>query len=90
MNEIKKYDDRGNLIYFNNSNGFEYWQKYDENNNIIYWKDCLGHEFWNKFDEYGKCIEITHQEFKQIERTKLKQELYLNNKKCNRFELMDI
>ncbi len=42
-------------------------------------------EIWYKW-ENNKQIDITEQEFKQIERTKL----YLNNKKINRFEMMDI
>lgn len=40
--EIKKYDERGNQIYLENSTGF--WRKYgyDENNNYIYYEDSCG------------------------------------------------
>ena len=64
---------------------FEYWYKYDENDNRIYYKDSSGIEHWYRND-WGNQTEITQQEFKQIERTKL----YLNIKKSNRFEIMDI
>ncbi len=86
----KEYDDRDNLIHYNSSTGFEYWIKYDENNNEIHCKNSSGNESWHKYDKNGKRISITHQEFKQIERNKVRKELYLNNKKSNRFELMDI
>ena len=105
--EFKKYDKRGNLIYyrnsdtyeswaefddnnnelsFKNSNNYGYWCKYDENNNLIHYKNTYGFEFWYKYDENNKQIDITEKEFKQIERIKL----YLNNKKINKFELIDI
>jgi len=83
--EIKEYDKNNNLIYFKNQNGSEFWQEYDENNNCIHYKDSMDLEGWYKY-ENNKKISITHQEFKRIERTKL----YLNNKKCSRFEIMDI
>ena len=59
---------------------------YDEKGNVIYMDLGDGDKSWWKIDKEGNCNNITHQEFKQIERTKL----YLNNKKCSRFELMDI
>ena len=84
---LNKYDENDNLIYSKYSPcHFEYWYKYDENDNRIYYKDSHGREYWYKNDYWGKRTEITKQEFKQIERTKL----YLNIKRSNRFELMDI
>jgi len=86
---IKEYDENNNLIHYKDALGFENWYKYDENNRIIYYKFSVNsnnYEYWYKNDENNEQIEITHQEFKQIERTKL----YLNNKKISRFELMDI
>ena len=100
-----KYDKNDNKIYTKLSNGYECWKKYDKNNNMIYYK-WREQEEWHKYDENnneiyrkvndgtefyfeyykGHKIEITQQEFKQIERTKL----YLNNKRSNRFELIDI
>jgi len=85
-----KYDKNSNLIHKKNSNGFEVWKEYDENNNLIHSKYPDGIEYWYKYNENNYRIEITQQEFKQIERRKEKQELYLNIKRSNRFELMDI
>ena len=64
----------------------EIMMDYDEKGNVIYMDLGDGDKSWWKIDKEGNCNTITHQEFKQIERTKL----YLNNKKCSRFELMDI
>jgi len=83
--EIKEYDGKGNLIHFKYSNGYEYWQEFDENNKIIHLKCSNGYEFWYKWDGMEQIV-ITEQEFKQIERRKI----IFNNKKINRFELMDI
>jgi len=64
----------------------EIMMDYDEKGNVIYMDLGDGDKSWWKIDKEGNCNNITKQEFKQIERTKL----YLNNKKCSRFELMDI
>jgi len=81
-----KYDERDNLIYNKYSpDNHEWWYKYDENDNRIYYKDSSGVEYWYRND-WGRQTKITKQEFKQIERTKL----YLNIKRSNRFEIMDI
>ena len=82
---IKEYDDRGNIIHYKDTDGDEYWREYDENNNLVHYKSFVGYEYWWKFDKKFPIL-ITQQEFKQIERTKL----YLNNKKINKFEIMDI
>ena len=82
---IRKHDENGNEIYYKNSEGIEYWREYDENNNLVHYKSFVGYEYWWKFDKKFPIL-ITQQEFKQIERAKL----YLNNKKCSRFEIMDI
>ena len=82
----REFDKNNNLIHTKNSCGSEVWYKYDGNNKIIHYKDSDGREYWCKYDKNNKPIEITHQEFKQIERIKL----YLNNKRINRFEIMDI
>ena len=83
---IKEYDENNNLIHYKDALGFENWYKYDENNRIINSKDSKGYEEWYKRIDKHILLIITQQEFKQIERKKL----YLNNKKCSRFELMDI
>ncbi len=82
---VKEFDENNNCIYQKDVHGYEQWYKYDENNNLIYFKrddSCNCYYKW----ENNNCIAITEQEFKQIERTKL----YLNNKRINRFSLMDI
>ncbi len=88
---IKEYDERGNIVYIEYSIGYKCWRQYDENNNMIYIRDNVHFEKYPeanyyKYDNNNERITITHQEFKQIERTKL----YLNNKRSNRFELLDI
>ena len=87
MNE--EYDETNNLIHSKSSYGSECWKEYDENNNEIHSKNSAGHEQWSKWNN-NKQIVITEQEFKQIKRTKAKQELYFNIKNSNRFEIMDI
>ena len=81
----REYDLNYNLIYYKEGS-WNIWRKFDEKGRIIYYKNSVGDEMFYKFDKKSKTIEITHQEFKQIERTKL----YLNIKRSNRFELMDI
>ena len=58
IKKIKKYDDKGNLIYKKYSNSHEYWYKYDENNNCVYYKNSLGsgYENWQKYDENNNII----------------------------------
>jgi len=89
----REYDENNNLIHEKSSSGSEYWREFDENNNLIHYKDTNGRDYWykyNKYNKYNSRIKITEQEFKQIERRKEKQELYLNIKKSSRFEIMDI
>lgn len=109
--EIKKYDNKGNKIYYKDSKGDEYWWEYDKNgnnihykgsnngleewsefdekNNMIYWKDFDGQEYWYKFDENNEEIDITEQEYKEIEYNRKIKE-YDSRTKCSRFEIMDI
>ena len=82
----REYDERGNMIYSQWSKGYKSWFKYDENNRIIYFKNSVGEERYYKYKDNKFKKSITKQEFKQIERIKL----YLNNKKINKFEIMDI
>jgi len=85
----QEYDEKSNLIHFKDSYGFEFWKEY-ERNNLIYFKNSSGVEYWYKYNKDNSRIKITQQEFKQIERRKEKQELYLNIKRSNRFEIIDI
>ena len=54
--EIKKYDEKNNLIYIKYYYGFECWYKYDKNNNVIYYKNSNGYECWQEFDENNNLI----------------------------------
>ncbi len=85
VEEIKKYDNRGNIIYHKFSNGLEFWYGYDENNNHIYFKSSNGYEYWYKYDKNRNATSITKQEYENI---KIKE--YNLRTKCSRFELMDI
>ena len=42
-NEIKKYDKKGNLIYYKKFK-FENWFAYDKSNNCVHCKDSYGFE----------------------------------------------
>ena len=81
-----EYNKNNLLIQFKDGDGFKTMREYDEDNNLIRFKNSYGIEEWWRCDRYGNRTGITRQEFKQIERTKL----YFNNKKINRFEIMDI
>ena len=84
--EIREYNKNKKLIYFKDiEDSFEIWWEYDENNNLISFKNSNGYkEYWKVNNNIH--TEITEKEFKQIERKKV----IFNNKRINRFELMDI
>ena len=44
MEEIKEYDEKGNLIHSRDSDGFEAWREYDANNNLINYRNNDGIE----------------------------------------------
>lgn len=44
MNELRKYDNNGNSIYYRNSNGYECWKEYDDKGNIIHYKNSNDHK----------------------------------------------
>ena len=88
MEETKEFDENGNIVYYKNSNGYEYWKEYDKNNNVIHFKDFLGIEYWYKYTD-NKTIKITKQEFEQIKRNKEYKE-FISRKQINPFELLDI
>ena len=87
--EIRKYDERGNLIYHKNSTGYEIWREYDKNNKLFHQKQENGCDYWFKYNEDDKPICITEKEYKEIEFQKKEKE-YLSRTKCSRFEIMDI
>ena len=77
-----RYDKNNKMVHCKNSIGYESWARYDNNNREIYFRNSNGRERWLRHGEDGNAIDITKE--------KLKQQLYLNNKNFNRFELMDI
>jgi YD repeat-containing protein len=53
---IIKYNSKGKLIYFKNSNGIEAWYEYDENGNMIHFKNSYGYEYWCGYDEHNNIF----------------------------------
>ena len=45
------YDEKGNVIYFEDSNGYWSKRKYDEKDNVIYFEDSNGYWSKRKYDE---------------------------------------
>jgi YD repeat-containing protein len=54
--EIKKYDEKGNLIHSRDSDGFEWWSEYDEKGNVIHSRNSDGYELWREYDAKGNVI----------------------------------
>lgn len=55
VKEVKEYDDNGNLIYYKDINGYEYWREYDSENRVIHFKDHEEEYFW-EYNDTGKLI----------------------------------
>ena len=49
-------DKNGNLIYWENSNGYWHKIKYDSNGNVIYWENSNGYWYKKEFDSNGNEI----------------------------------
>ena len=103
MNDIKKYDENGNLIYEKDIFGYEFWHEYDRNNNNVYSKNSIGMEFWQEYDKENRIIYWKNNlstenwwrynkngEKINITKQKKQQKEFLSRKYCSRFELMDI
>jgi len=91
--EIRKYDERGNLIYLEYPHiGYRYYQEFDKKNRLIYAKDNIILKGYPEASYYkykdNIRIEISKQEFEQIKKEKIRK--LINNSKISRFELMDI
>lgn len=57
MEEIVKYDERGNEIY-KNSYASEFWWEYDEDDNVIHYRNSNGFERWHEYDEMGNEVHV--------------------------------
>lgn len=53
---MEKRDDFGNLTYYKDSKGFEYWYEYDANNRIVHYKDSTGYEYWKDYYPNGDIV----------------------------------
>ena len=88
LNETKKYDYNGNLVYYKDSNGHETWKDYDNNGNLIHYKNSNGYEEWYKYDKNGNKIhhkDSDGYEWWKIEEGKLELkggQYYLEGKLC--------
>lgn len=52
---IREYDEKGNLIHYKDSTGYEYWSEFDEKGNLIHYRTYSdGYEQWREYDEQGK------------------------------------
>ena len=56
MEEIKEYDEKGNLIHYRNPDGFEAWSEYDANNNLIHYRDSGGHVVDTTIVQFPKIV----------------------------------
>ena len=52
----EKYDHRGNLTYYKNSNGMEEWMEYDQHGNCICKRKPGGYEEWWVYDQKGNFL----------------------------------
>ena len=53
ISNIKDITENGNIIYYKDSDGNEYWNEYDGNNNLIHWKNSKGSEEINIIEYYS-------------------------------------
>ncbi len=102
--DIKRYDDRKNLIY-RKSSYVETWYKYDKNNrnNEIHYKYSDRDEFWYKYSENSQVVHYkyfngdddNYYKWIRYKRTKITEHefnhiLFLKRKRVPRYEILDI
>ena len=51
MKNCKEYDEKGRLIHYKDSNGYEVWKEYDEEGNITHTRYSDGREVWWEDDK---------------------------------------
>jgi YD repeat-containing protein len=83
MEEIEKYDNNGNFIYYQNEEGYKQWYEYDENNRLTHHKDNHGIDVYYRYEIKIEQIEMTKEEFKEFKKYQ-KKEI-----PKTRFELID-
>ena len=47
---VYKFDEKGNWIYYKESDDYEQWREYDANGNEIHFKDSYDFEEWKEYD----------------------------------------
>ena len=52
---IRKYDDKGQKIYYKDDTGCEKTWKYDDQGRQIYYKDETGYEYQHEYNDKGNC-----------------------------------
>lgn len=62
-----EYDERGNMIYYQNSDWYSKYTQYNEFNLPIHTADSYGFESWHEYDEEGKKTYYTDTENYTIE-----------------------
>ena len=50
------YDDKGNMIHYKKSSGYERWCEFDNKGKLIHYKNSNGFEIWYEYDDNGNCI----------------------------------
>ena len=55
---IAKYDNFGNLVYYKDPDGYEFWKEYDSKNRLIRFKDSKGYDFQKEYDLKPKKVVI--------------------------------
>lgn len=55
---IAKYDNFGNLVYYKDLDGYEFWKEYDSKNRLIRFKDSKGYDFQKESDLKPKKVVI--------------------------------
>ena len=59
--DIREYDDRGNVVYSEYSDGSKFWYKYDENNNCVYSKNSISNiEVQDIYDKNNNRIYVLY------------------------------
>ena len=53
---VFKYDENGNEIYHNDTDGNEDWKEYNSNGKVIHYKNNNGREDWYEYDSNGNKI----------------------------------
>ena len=60
-------DEWGNLVYYENANGWWWSKQFDENGNLLYWADASG--FWVKKTYDKNNNQISYENYLGIKRS---------------------